>query len=117
MLQRLPTAYATLVLAELHTGGRTHQIRRPLRRMSHPVLGDRTHGDNAHNNPWRDDRGLERLFLHALTLRLPAGDGSDDVGAELFVRAPLPDDLRGVLERLPEAPLQAPPVREALELT
>ena len=62
----------------------------------------------------RDDRGLERLFLHALTLRLPAGDGDD---AEVFVRAPLPDDLRGVLERLPESPLAAPAVREALELT
>ena len=61
------------------------------------------------------DRGLERLFLHALTLRLPAGDG-DDAG-EVFMRAPLPDDLRGVLERLPEKPLAAPPVREALELT
>ncbi len=34
--------------------GRTHQIRRHFRYISHPLVGDTVHGDGKHNRLWRE---------------------------------------------------------------
>ncbi|MEQ1506778.1 MAG: pseudouridine synthase [Myxococcota bacterium] len=85
----------SLVLATPLTG-RFHQIRRHLRDLSHPVLGDSSHGDTRINQWWRAEYGLARLALHNLGLRFTAPDG-----ASVEVTCPLPDDLRSVAVRLP----------------
>jgi len=82
----------SLVLATPRTG-RFHQIRRHLRDLSHPVLGDGVHGDSRVNRTWREERGLGRLALHNASLAVPAF-GID-------VSCPLPDDLRRVWSALP----------------
>lgn len=83
----------SLVLALPETG-RYHQVRRHLRGLDHPVLGDSTHGDIRENRAWRP-LGLHRLALHAARLELALPDGAVDV------IAPLPDDLGELFARLP----------------
>ena len=51
--------------------GRTHQIRRHAFHMGFPIIGDSRHGDSKINRWWRENRSLDRLFLHCLSLDLP----------------------------------------------
>ncbi|MBI4790220.1 MAG: RluA family pseudouridine synthase [Chloroflexi bacterium] len=78
----------TLIEAEPQTG-RTHQIRVHLAFMGFPVVGDAVYGKR------KNALGLTRHFLHAwkLALTLPDGRPAD-------FTAPLPEDLRAVLEGL-----------------
>jgi 23S rRNA pseudouridine955/2504/2580 synthase len=85
---------ATLVEVEL-ASGRTHQIRVHAAAAGHPLAGDQRYGDRDLNRRLRG-LGLRRLFLHATLLRIPAGDGND----ELIVNTPLPAELSDVLDRL-----------------
>ena len=81
------------VEVELITG-RTHQIRVHARELGHPLAGDEKYGDREFNKRL-NRRGLKRLFLHAHRLELPEiNDGS------LLLDAPLPPDLRQLLDRL-----------------
>ncbi len=54
--------------------GRFHQVRRHVRDLHHPVLGDSDHGDNKENRAWKA-RGLQRLGLHCLGLAFDAPEG------------------------------------------
>ena len=42
-----------------------HQIRRHLRHISHPVLGDTTYGDTRHNRLFTEEFDNNRMLLHA----------------------------------------------------
>lgn len=53
--------------------GRRHQIRRHFKHISHPLIGDTTHGKAAHNRAVAAWLGIDRLWLHAGRLRLPGG--------------------------------------------
>lgn len=66
---RFAATRAALVLAEPHSG-RRHQIRRHLKHIAHPIVGDATHGKGALNRWWAERLGLQRLCLHAWTLAL-----------------------------------------------
>jgi len=48
--------------------GRRHQIRRHLKRASHPLIGDTSYGDGRHNRFFRDGLGSSRLMLCAVEL-------------------------------------------------
>ena len=87
-------ARATLVEVEIHTG-RTHQIRVHAAFAGHPVAGDDKYGDREFNVALRE-RGLTRMFLHAHAM----GFTWPDSGRKCRIVAPLPADLKGVLERL-----------------
>lgn len=63
-----------LVLAEPQQG-RRHQIRRHLKHIAHPIIGDATHGKGPHNRQVAAWLGLQRLWLHAWGLSLPHPDG------------------------------------------
>lgn len=71
-VDRYPSTRVAWVRAEPLTG-RRHQIRRHLKHVSHPIIGDATHGKGAHNRWWAEHLGHQRLWLHAqsLTLRHP----------------------------------------------
>jgi tRNA pseudouridine65 synthase len=86
---------SSLILATPLTG-RYHQVRRHLRDLSHPVIGDSSHGDSRVNRWWRETYGVRRLSLHCLSLALDLPDGG-----VIRATAPLPPDLRRVWERLP----------------
>jgi 23S rRNA pseudouridine955/2504/2580 synthase len=88
----LQSEYSRLEL-ELGTG-RTHQIRRHLASIGHPILGDDKHGDFALNRRLRKERGLKRLLLHSARLVVPASL----CGFPLDVAAPLPEYFEAFLE-------------------
>ena len=50
--------------------GRKHQLRRHLRHIFHPIVGDSTHGDGRHNRFFREHYGCDRMLLHARQLHL-----------------------------------------------
>lgn len=85
----------SLVNIDLITG-KTHQIRVQASSRQHHLLGDDVYGHFDLNRKLRKDLGLKRLFLHArkLTMKHPAS------GQHLEVEAPLPEELRGVLEKI-----------------
>jgi 23S rRNA (uracil1939-C5)-methyltransferase len=75
--------------------GRTHQVRRHLAAIGHPVLGDARYGDPASNRHFEHRHGLDRTFLHLGRLELIAPSG-----AALQLEAPLSPDLEAVLRSL-----------------
>ena len=66
---RYKTARYSLVKLMPETG-RKHQIRRHLRSISHPVIGDVNYGDRHHNHYFWDHLNLNRLMLHAHDLKI-----------------------------------------------
>lgn len=61
------TARYSLVEVKPKTG-RQHQIRRHLKHLFHPLVGDTKHGDGKHNTLFRNNFGLDRLLLMATKL-------------------------------------------------
>jgi tRNA pseudouridine65 synthase len=55
--------------------GRRHQLRRHMKHLSHPIIGDSTHGKGPLNRAVAAFLGVQRLWLHALSMNLahPAG--------------------------------------------
>ena len=95
--RRLETlADCTYAEAELLTG-RTHQIRVHAAHLGMPLAGDDKYGERSAVSEWRR-RGLRRIFLHAHRMVCPRPDGTS-----LELSAPLPDDLRQVLDDLTQA--------------
>lgn len=72
-----PTTRCALVELQPLTG-RRHQLRRHMKHMAHPVVGDATHGKGPLNRDVAGLLGLRRLWLHAMRLELrhPAGGKS-----------------------------------------
>lgn len=65
--------FATLRWAEVQLQpltGRRHQLRRHMKHMAHPIIGDATHGKGPLNRMVAEHLGLQRLWLHALRLDL-----------------------------------------------
>lgn len=72
--------------------GRRHQIRRHLKHVACPLIGDVRYGKGEHNRIFRDRHGLHRLALHATSLAVPYPDGGT-----LALACPLADDLAAAL--------------------
>ena len=108
---KLERPRASLVLARPKTG-RWHQIRKHLNGLSHPILGDSSHGNSKINREWRDKRGMpaERTCLHLLKLELPV---TQVCPFGINVVSPLALDMMTLLEEhLPEVLREAEIVLE-----
>jgi tRNA pseudouridine65 synthase len=68
--------------------GRRHQLRRHMKHIAHPIIGDATHGKGPLNRELAGLLGLQRLWLHAESLELPHPVS----GQPLRLAAPLPSD-------------------------
>ena len=86
----------SLVEVEPYTG-RFHQIRRHVKHLGHPLIGDSNYGRTELNRAYRQSVGLSRLALHAAWLALPNLDDPIEVSRYF---APLPESLRDPLLRL-----------------
>ena len=88
--------------------GRTHQIRVHAKHIGHPVVCDELYGDGKpillsslkhkfklSKNEWEERPILNRLALHALSLKF-----INTTGEAIKPEAPLPKDLRALLQQL-----------------
>jgi tRNA pseudouridine65 synthase len=66
---RYRTARYSLVAVFPRTG-RRHQIRHHMHHISHPIIGDKRHGDNKHNRLFKEKFGCDRMLLAAMELSL-----------------------------------------------
>ena len=71
-VSRYPVARYSLVRLLPQTG-RKHQLRRHMKHIFHPIVGDTKHGRGEHNKLFREKFGVHRLLLHAyrVTFRHP----------------------------------------------
>ena len=67
--QRLGTFERYALVAVWPKTGRLHQIRRHLKHLSCPLIGDVRYGKGEHNRWFREHYAFERLALHAAALR------------------------------------------------
>ncbi|MBX3226786.1 MAG: RsmD family RNA methyltransferase [Labilithrix sp.] len=93
--RRLAVASGHSVLRVVPEQGRTHQIRRHLAAIGHPILGDDRYGHAPTNRFFEEKNVLDRTFLHCVRLELT----HPNTGNRLIIEAPLPGDLKSVLER------------------
>lgn len=85
----------TLLEVQIFTG-RYHQIRRHFRKAVKPLIGDRKHGKGVINNHFRDNFGLDQIFLHCHFLAF-AHPTNDQI---IKVQCPLPSHLEKILLQL-----------------
>jgi tRNA pseudouridine65 synthase len=83
-VSRYPVARYSLVRLWPETG-RKHQLRRHMKHIFHPIVGDTKYGRTEHNRLFRERFGCHRLLLHAFAvdLRHPV------TGEPLCIEAPL----------------------------
>jgi len=111
--RKIDSPYGKFALVELKIEtGRTHQIRVHMQAIGHPVLGDDRYGHLPTNRFFEEKNGLDRAFLHCVRIELD----HPRTNVRLMVEAPLPGDLRAVLERTsgPGTLRFLPSVREIL---
>ena len=98
-VDRYPSSRYALVELEPLTG-RRHQIRRHLKHISHPIIGDATFGKGRHNRLFQELFGCQRLLLActAMSLVHPV------TGVELKFVAPPSEDFADVVRQLGWAP-------------
>ena len=89
-----PSSRYSLVALRPSTG-RRHQLRRHMKHIAHPIVGDTCYGKGAHNRLFRERLGISGLLLTAVELRFdhPAS------GARTVIRAPLPRRFQKLMAR------------------
>lgn len=55
--------------------GRRHQLRRHLKHIHHPIIGDSCYGHGVHNRIFREHFACNRLLLHSSQLKLTHPNG------------------------------------------
>ena len=93
---RLGTFQRYALVVALPKTGRLHQIRRHLKHVSCPLIGDVRYGKGEHNRLFREQYALDRLALHAAALRF----SHPSTGQRVTVRAPLLGNFAECLSRL-----------------
>ena len=94
-VDRYPTSRYALLEIQPETG-RRHQIRRHLKHIAHPVIGDATYGKGRHNRMFAERFGCARLLLACTRLALLHPPSCQP----LVVEAPLETDFQALLAAL-----------------
>lgn len=94
-VDKFPTSRYSLVEAEPKTG-RKHQIRRHLRHIGHPILGDITHGVGKHNRFIESQFGVRQLHLSCMSMEFT----HPQTQSLLKICAPLSPGFNSVLTKL-----------------
>lgn len=93
-VDKYPTSRYSLVEAKPLTG-RKHQIRRHLRHINHPIIGDITHGNSKHNRFFESEYKIRKLLLACvkMTFKHPK------TGSELTITAQVSPEFRMISEK------------------
>lgn len=75
--------------------GRSHQIRRHLKHISHPIVGDVRYGKGDVNRFFRETYGFHRLALHAEEITF-----QNQKAEHVVIKCPLPDEFVDLLNAL-----------------
>ncbi len=94
-VDRYPTSRYALVELSPRTG-RQHQLRRHLKHIAHPIIGDATWGKGVHNRFFQQRFGCGRLLLACTRLELRHPHD----GHTLSIAAPLEESFAGMLPAL-----------------
>lgn len=76
--------------------GRKHQLRRHMKHLRHPIVGDTSHGDGKHNTMFRENFDIHRLLLHAAYLSFT----HPKTEQKIEVHAPITGDFLRVLSEI-----------------
>ena len=91
-VDRYPTSrYALLELEPV--SGRRHQIRRHLKHIAHPVIGDATHGKGIHNRYFTEHLGCRRMLLACVSMAF----NHPVEGQHLEIKAPVSGEFADTL--------------------
>jgi tRNA pseudouridine65 synthase len=82
--------------------GRLHQIRRHMKHISCPLIGDVRYGKGEHNRLWRERFNLHRLALHCTSLSV-----AHPAGGMLSVQSALAHDMAAAIDAARESFSQA----------
>ena len=90
-VSRYPVARYSLVKLFPKTG-RKHQLRRHMKHIFHPIVGDTKHGRGEHNKLFREKFACHRLLLHSNRLKFTHPLSQK----EIVIDAPLDDMFTGL---------------------
>ena len=93
-LDRFPQTRFSLLSCEPKTG-RKHQIRRHLKHIGYPIIGDSRHGKGPLNRACEAYFGVGRLWLHCQRMTLTGRDGE-----AIEVVAEVPEDFASLVRQL-----------------
>jgi tRNA pseudouridine65 synthase len=91
-IEKYPQSRFSLIKAYPKTG-RKHQIRRHMKHISHPIIGDANHGRGRYNRYFKEHLGCGRLLLHAAGMRLRHPNKNEDIS----ISAGMDDDMQRLL--------------------
>lgn len=94
-VDKYPTSRYSLVKA-LPKTGRKHQVRRHLRHIGHPIIGDVNHGSGKHNRFFAQRFGFKRLLLSCVEMEI----SHPRTREKLIIRSPLDNEFLQVLAGL-----------------
>lgn len=92
---RYQSARYSLISLQAKTG-RKHQLRRHMKHIFHPIVGDTTHGDGKHNQLFRREFSSKRLLLHCEQMRL----NQPSTQQPILLHADLPENFQETLQQL-----------------
>ena len=94
-VDRYPSSrYALVELSPLT--GRRHQLRRHMKHIAHPIIGDATHGKGVHNRMFAEHFGSQRMLLACMEMQIT----HPLTGAAITLTCPLAEDFASVVRAL-----------------
>ena len=93
-IDRYPSSRYALVELEPITG-RRHQLRRHMKHIAHPIIGDATHGKGNHNRYFAESFGCNRLLLACIELAF----NHPISGQRLEIKRPVSGEFADLLAR------------------
>jgi tRNA pseudouridine65 synthase len=94
-VDKYPTTQYSLVEAKPVTG-RKHQIRRHLRHINHPIIGDVNYGSSKHNRFFQSEYKIRKLLLACTEISFI----HPKTNLQITVKASLPEDFCDVMKKL-----------------
>lgn len=111
-VDRYPSSRYALLELEPITG-RKHQLRRHLKHIGHPIIGDATYGKGRHNRFFAEHYGCQRLLLACVQLIFKHPVSEQTCCIDTLPSGEFADLLQtfGWLDAVPSARISAPSVR------